>query len=415
MELVVAQSCPSCGAEITLAEDARLLRCPYCDVNNYRIERSAPRYLLPARLPAHLPPEDILYVPYLRFKGTVYEIREGGVDQRLLDTTRVGIETTDLPASLGLRPQAMRLLPMTAASPGRYVRQGIAGDEAFAEALTVAGLLRRKSLLPLYHRAFIGETLSRIYQPCYFQDGVVYDAVVRRPLGSGEWLSQRKVDSLSSHPDWEPRFLSAHCPHCGEVLEGAGDALVLHCGSCRSLWLEQDGSFRRLAWATIPHAESNALYLPFWQVTFVTEGQAMRSFGDYLRFTNQPLRVSREHDNLPLSFCIPAFKLNPKAFLQVAAQLTLGQWRLGRETAAFPEKAHAVNLPAKEAVQAIKTVLAQTTVAKKKRLPLVAEMLVVRPSCRLLYVAFVERGQDYIEERSGATVLDAALRHGRNL
>jgi len=125
MELAVAQNCPSCGAEIVLAEDTRMLRCPYCDVNNYRLERTAPRYLLPARLPVSIAADEVLYIPYLRFKGTVYEVREGSVEHRLVDTTRLGIAAPELPASLGLRPQAMRLLPLTVSRPGRYLHRRV--------------------------------------------------------------------------------------------------------------------------------------------------------------------------------------------------------------------------------------------------------------------------------------------------
>lgn len=415
MELVVAQNCPSCGAEIVLAEDSRMLRCPYCDVNNYRLERTAPRYLLPAKLPSFIPAEEVLFIPYLRFKGTVYEIRQGGVDHRLVDTTRIGIATSRIPASLGVRPQAMRLLPLTASSPGRYLHQTITGEEAFGEALAAADLLRPEGESPLYHRALIGETLSRIYQPCYFQGEQIYDAVLQRPLGMAGELIEQKVRAVPGDPSWEPRFISANCPQCGEVLAGKGDALVLYCLSCRNLWQERDGAFAFRPSAVVGAVNGSTLLLPFWRIEFATEGVEMRSFGEYLRFTNQPLRVGREHDSLPLAFFIPAFKLNPKAFLQLAAQVTLGQWRLPEVRDTFPENGYPVNLPAREAVQSLKTVVAKTTVAKKMRLPLLAKMKVIRPQSQLVYLAFTENGQDFIENHSRATVLAAALRHGRKL
>lgn len=416
MELVVAQSCPSCGGEIVLAEETRLLRCPYCDVYNYRIEQSAPRYLLPAQLPPLYPPEDVVFIPYLRFKGTVFEVRPTGVDHRLLDTTRLGIKESALPVSLGLRPQAMRLLPLTAFRPGRYVRQAIAGEEAFDQVVAVAELLGREREGPLYHRALIGETLSRIYQPCYVHGGKVYDAVLQRPLAEDDsWLTRHSDTAMPGETGWEPRFISAHCPQCSEVLAGEGDSLVLHCHHCRTQWQEQGGALRALRWSTVGASSPHAAMLPFWKVSFTTEGTVLRDFCDFLRFTKQPLALHGQNQHQPLAFVIPAFKLNPKSFLQLASQLTFGQWRLPAASDTFPENAYPVNFPAKEAVQAIKTVLAQTTMAKKMRLPLLAEMRVVSADCALIYLPFLSSGHDFVEEFTGATVHSAALRFGRKL
>ncbi|EKD37255.1 MAG: hypothetical protein ACD_75C01195G0001, partial [uncultured bacterium] len=75
-------------------------------------------------------------------------------------------------------------------------------------------------------------------------------------------------------------------------------------------------------------AESTARYLPFWRITFTTKGWSLKSYGDYLRLVNPPIVFGDRFDATPLSFLIPAFKINPKAFLQVAAQLTVSQWKL---------------------------------------------------------------------------------------
>ncbi len=413
MDLVIAQSCPSCGAEISLAEDDRLVRCPYCDVYNYRVAGSAPRYLLPGRLPAGVDPAAVVHIPYLRFKGTVYEVGGEGVHHRIVDTTRLGIEENDLPPSLGLRPQAMRLLPLIASRPGSYLRQSVPREEAFNQAVAVAGLLRRRERRSLFHRAFIGETLSRIYQPCYLHGDTVFDGVVARPLGSGELFSRHH--SVAADPAWEPRFISSHCPRCSGGMDGERDTLVLRCRGCRSEWQEEGGRFVPVSSTMVPTTIRDALHLPFWRVTIATEGVRLTGFGDYLRFTNQPIAVRPAFDSLPLCLWVPAFKLNPRSFLQLAAQLTLGQWRLPAAEEGFVDEAYGVNLPAREAVQAVKTVLAHTTVSKKTSLPLLAELRIARHETRLIYVPFIVRGLDYVEEHSGAALLAAALRFGKTL
>jgi hypothetical protein len=415
MDLTIEQSCPSCGASIVLLEDDRLIRCAYCDVNNYRLESFTSRYLLPSKQPDNISPSQLFFAPYLRFKGTVFYVREGEVRHTILDTTRLGIEEEKLPATLGLRPQAMKLLPVVASTEGTFFQQTLPTNSAFTHAAQVSDLFRDNCGKDIYHRAFIGETLSRIYQPCYLHEGVVYDAVLNRPIGLGEWLERHRDKTCSAKIGWEPKFISTICPECSGLLDGERDSLVLHCRNCESLWQENGNRFQPLAWQVVGSAERSAQYLPFWRVTFSTSGQVMKSFGDYLRFTNQPVVVDTQYDFAPLAFWVPAFKLNPKAFLQVAAQLTVSQWRIPSGNRWRLTNDHPVTLNQKEAVQAIKSILAVTTLNKSNRLPLLPEMTVVDAQCQLIFLPFIKQPHDYIQEHTSATVLAAALRFGRTL
>jgi len=416
MELTIEQNCPSCGASIVLREDDRLIRCIYCDVNNYRLERVAGRYLLPSKLPAHIDQSQLFYTPYLRFKGSIFYIRGAEVKHKIVDTSRIAIEAdTTIPVSLGLRPQAMRLTPVVSTVKGGFVCQTVPTKSVFAQAAMVTDLFGEKSERAVYHRAFIGETLSRIYQPCYLHEGAVFDAVDNRNLGDQSLVANHVAKTCASKASWEPQFISTLCPQCGGLLGGKRDSRVLQCKNCESLWQENDGKFMPIEWQVVESAESTAKYLPFWQVTFSTKGWNLKSFGDYLRFTNQPFVFGDRFDSTPLSFLIPAFKINPRAFLQVASQLTVSQWKLPKGSKRRVVNDHSVNLGDKEAIQAIKSVLAATTVNKKDRLPLLPKITVSNTECTLMYLPFIEQPHDYVQEHTRATLIAAALRYGRSL
>ncbi len=415
MDLTIEQSCPSCGAPIVLLEDDRLIRCASCDVNNYRLESGAARYVLPSKYPDHIAPAQLFFIPYLRFKGTIFYVHEGEIGHKIVDATRIGIEEEKLPATLGLRPQAMKLIPVVASVEGAFVGQTVATKAAFTQAAMVTELFDGKSDKTLYHRAFIGETLSRIYQPCYLHEGIAYDAVVNKPLGSGRLLDRYQDKISPSKVSWEPQFISTICPECSGLLAGERDSLVLPCRNCESLWQENGKKFQPLSWQVVESDDRTAEYLPFWQITFSTRGWVLQSFGDYLRFTNQPLVVAGRFDSIPLAFWIPAIKLNPKAFLQISSQLTVSQWRIPSGSMRRLDNDHPVTLNQKEAVQAIKSVLAATTLNKSKRLPLLPQMTIVDARCQLIYLPFTKQPHDYVQEHTSAVLLAAALRFGRKL
>lgn len=415
MELTIEQSCPSCGASIVLFEDDRLIRCEYCDVYNYRLESGAVRYLLLSRLPDHISPSQLFYLPYFRFKGTIFFVRQSEVGHKIVDATWRGIDEEKLPVSLGLRPQAMKLMPVVAATEGNFVPSTVPVKSAFTHAAMITDPFSGKSDNDLYHRAFIGETLSHIYQPCYLHEGMAYDAVINSPLCQGHMLERHMGDAGSSKISWEPQFISTICPECSSPLSGERDSQVLHCRNCQSLWQESSKKFQSLSWQVVESGESSAHYLPFWKIIFSTAGRALKSFGDYLRYTNQPVVVTERFDLLPLSFWIPAFKVNPKAFLQAAAQLTLSQWRIPPGSRRDIINDHPVTLGQNEAVQALKSVLAFTTLNKRKVLPYLPQMTITSPRCELTYLPFVKHPHDFIQEHTSTTILAAGLRFGRKL
>ncbi len=416
MELTIEQSCPSCGADLILREDDRLIDCRFCGVHAYRVDSSACRYLLPEASPQSITASQIFYAPYLRFRGTIFAVQHNRLSHRLVDTTRLAIAADPLALSLGLRPQAMAVRPVVAKTAGLFLQQTMPTREVFRHATRLADLLKKRSGGTTQHRAFIGETLSRIYQPFYLKGEMVHDAVDNRPVCPREALAGHLLKTCRSKVSWEPRFLNTICRSCGGLLGGERDSVVLQCRNCAAHWQEEGKAFVPVTWEVVSSRNPEVLHLPFWRIELVTAGHRLASFADYLRFTNQPVVATAIDQRRPLCFWIPAIKIQPKAFLQLAGQLTIAQGRLpAGKSGTPPTSSHPVTLPRLEGEQSVKTVLAATTLARAKSLPLLPEIDVRPIRVVLCYLPFRRQTHDLVEEYTGATVQTAAIRYGRSL
>ncbi|SDO68521.1 Rcat domain-containing protein [Desulforhopalus singaporensis] len=411
MELTVAQPCPTCGAEIVLREDERLLRCDYCDVNNYMVHSSLPRFLLPARLPTHIQQRDLFYLPYLRFKGVVYTYGGQKVRHSIIDTTRAGSGLEKIPLSLGLRPQVMNILPVTANTPGGFIKQSVAAKTVFKEAAKLTTVVSGSRKNKFIHMAFIGESLSRIYLPVYCHRGALYDGVTRRMLLEEVVSDNLEALSVAGRKEWEPKFISTLCPGCGDPMEAAGGSLVMICTNCDSGWLEQGGRFEAADGLTVK-GSADCGYVPFWYLKTTTAGAELASFADFLELTNQPVMIRKSHREKQLAFMVPAFKANPRTYLQAARNFTLRQGLFPDGERTFKGHRYPVTMPSGEAAQSIKSVLAFCAVSHVKIRELIGRLSFTVAAPKLIYLPFRDAGHDVIQEQSGISISAAALKYG---
>lgn len=419
MDLSIEQPCPSCGAEITLSEDDRLILCPFCDVANYRVGQTLPRYVLPARLPSLVDESSLFHVPYLRFKGCIYSISRGGISHRLLDTTRLGCKGRSLPVSLGLRPQAMKLRPVTASMSGSFVRQTAATQTMFDEAARIAKAFTELQKPDVSHRAFIGETISRVYLPVYTRGGMLYDGITHARLGGEAAAERLRNDLLVARRDWEPRYISTLCPECGAGMQGGRDSLVVVCDGCDRQWGEEKGRFEPVDYAALPSMDQDTCYLPFWLIYPLDERNMLKTFAQFLELTNQPQVIRKVHEETKFSMILPAFKLNPSLYLQAAKMATVGQlqWQpvVDRGCIIPAGSVYPVTLPHKEAAEAMKTLLVASAVSMNRVLDQLPLLKFTGYRKQLFYLPFSDRGHDFIEQYSGMAINAAALRFGRAL
>ena len=443
MDIKVEQACPQCGAPIVIRETDRLLTCPYCEVKNFMRSNGAFRYYLPPQGENNRD-KSIVYVPYFRFKGNIFVINEAGIGYKVMDTTQIGMDLYGLPPSLGIRPQAMpvkRLLPQT---PGRYlslttrartvlekairltplrverretVRKPVTydGENVVYDISTKIKTVEYSSHSRFLHRAFIGETVSFVYLPVEAGEEDILDGVTGSPLLRRDQVSGNLLQGKPFNPRWQVQFMSTLCPRCGWSLDGEGDSLLMTCKNCDTAWSLGREKLEEVNWQMVPGDRRTALYLGFWKISGQIPALDIRSFGDFIRRTNQPMIVRSAWDQQKMSFWIPAFKLRPKVFLRVGRQATIGQWRLTPREGHVQDNLYAVTLPASEAKQSVKVILAASAASRKKIFPFLPKVRLQDATATLVYLPFVDKGHDWYQPQSGITVAKTVLRFGRSL
>jgi ribosomal protein L37AE/L43A len=176
IELRIDHQCPQCGAPAVLEESDRLYRCAFCRVLSYLLPRGAARYVLPHQVPAGA---DLTYVPYWRFKGTIFTCGADGIRHRFTDESHRAVDDPAFPPSLGLRSQALRLKFVTPATAGCFLEPS-GGRQQALDFFTRRQASRQPP--PIYLQTQVGESLSLIYTPIYRHGQDLYDGVLNRPL-----------------------------------------------------------------------------------------------------------------------------------------------------------------------------------------------------------------------------------------
>jgi len=414
MEILVQQPCPQCSGAVTLSASARLLVCPYCGVKNFLQTRGPFRYTLPDRV-VDDQQDQRLYAPYLRFKGTVFLITEKGISHRIVDTTRNGFPLPGLAPSLGVRPQAMKLVRLHRKTRGRFLRLSVKAKVLLEQATRLDNLVAKNGS-ELLHRAYIGEHISFIYLPLVRKDTMLLDAVIDKPLVSLDQPGLLPLQGTPFNPRWQMNFLPTLCPRCGWSLDGEGDCLVLTCSNCKTAWQAGHKGLERISCTIIPGRETTALYLGFWKIRVQFPSLGLKSFADFIQLTNQPLVPRREWHDQALYFWIPAFKLRPKSFLRAGRQATVNQWRLAREKELeILPNLYPVTLPSTEARQALKITLAASAISRKKVFPYLHKAHPEPGSSKLVFLPCIDRYHDWVQPDTGIVLAKKILGFGRKL
>ena len=413
MDIRVEQSCPQCGAPVTLSETSRLLTCPYCGTKNFLQTSSVFRYVLPDKVE---PPERgrLLYAPYIRFRGNIFLVSEAGMTCRVVDTTQQGTILPALPPSLGVRAQAMKLARLTAETGGRFLRLSIKTKVILEKAAQIGEQSGRGGQV-IFHRAYIGDTVSLIYLPLLRDNNCLFDAVTDTMLIDLDRETSLPLQGKPFNPRWQVNFLPTLCPRCGGDLDGEGDCLVLTCGNCDTAWEIGNDGLRRLQWQILPGDGDHPLYLAFWKISTRIPAMEIESFADFINKTNQPVVPRPQWHERPMSFWIPAFKLRPKIFLRVARQVTIGQWRLDPEKGHVAPNLYPVTLPASEARQAVKVTLAASATSPGNIFPFLPQARLRDVKMSLVYLPFADKQHDWMQPETGAVIDKNVLRFGRTL
>jgi hypothetical protein len=400
-DLFIQHQCMQCGGPITLAETDRLVRCDFCRVRSYLLPQLFFRYMLPSKAPID---RSLIYVPYWRYKGMLFFATDRGMQHRFVDASRLAVDDATVPASLGLRSQAMTLQFVTPETPGRFLKPEInfTGASALFKNLTIPG-----DGGTVYHQTDVGEAVSLIYAPFYDADGL-HDAVLNKKLGGAE-KSARLFAMPGGAPTWKIRFLPTLCPGCGWDMEGQRDSLALICRNCDSVWRPTRDGLKRTRFLCIEGDSPDVLYLPFWRFTATVSGISLDNYADLVRIANLPRVVQPGWEEQPFHFWSLAFKVRPKIFLRVSQQLNLSQPLVsGDENHHAPVlpkgRIHPVNLPVSEAVESLKISLASFIKPPKSMLPRLPGISITPESARLVYLPFHEGHHEYANEKVGVNL-----------
>lgn len=408
MGFTVEQECPQCGAPIELEETDLLLLCPYCNVKSYLFTPDYFRFVLPHKAPNR----DLIYVPYLRFKGNVYFCNDSSLRHRIIDITHSGSPLKGIPASLGLRPQAMKLKFMTPDITGEFLKFTLETSKILDRACRLSS---PKSAGQILHRAYIGEVLSLIYLPIFVAEDTLFDAVLNRPITRLRDGKESIDPKAEKNPQWQVKYLATLCPQCGWNLEGERDSVVLICTNCETAWEASKGGFVKIGLETSPGNGGNNVHLPFWKISATSKGVEINSFADFIRVTNQPRVIQEQWKHQTMSFWSPAFKIRPKVFLNLSRQFTISQKQFQTEDKIPENNFHPVTLSRSEAAQALKLTLAGSTLNKKSVFPHLPQIKFHIKNSTLVFLPFRDTGNEMIQQDLGISININTLAFGRYL
>ncbi len=415
MDFSIKQSCPQCGAPVYLHESTSLVVCPFCKVKNYITNTAVPRYVLPCHPSINQEKEDLYHVPYLRFKGAIFQVNATNISHRIVDTTELGVTSPLLPFSLGYRPQAMQLHRASPQTSGRFLYLTIKIKHILSRAVHLADMTVHVDS-SLLHRAYIGETLSFVYLPILEKRGKIFDAVTNTPLRQAPRDNLFLEKSKPFQYAWQPDFIPALCPHCGWDLPGGSNSLAMICPNCDTAWELLPKGFRELTWQQGESSDGQAIWLPFWKMTTQIPELAISTFADFIMATKQQFTTTRPGNKKPMSFIIPAFKVRPEIFLQTATRMTLVQHLFHFVPGdSHIKPRHPANLACREARQFFKVILAKSAVDKRRILPMLPGIRFINVKATLIYLPFHDDGHDFIQEQSGIAINKNVLSWGRKL
>jgi hypothetical protein len=364
------------------------------------------------------PPEsgpDISYVPYWRLKGMAFTVTAGAIRSGAVDISHIALDAPSLPWSLGIQTQLarVRLLGPGAAgtflAPALSVKQALAGYEKNMKQLGIPPWTDRA-----LHRAWIGEQTSLIYYPLVRRDGRIADALRGRAYEPiADWETR---GDAAKQPEIPVRFYAATCPDCGRDLDGEGDSLVLTCANCERAWGREPGGLEEISYGVIPERGGGELHgLPFWRIRAGVTGLSLASVADYIRLCNLPRAVTPSTEETPFYFWVPAFKIHAELFMTLIRRMTLFQWQGETEKVLDGLECHPVSIPAGEAVESLKTALADLAADKKNLLPRLGDIGIESKEALLIYLPFRAKGGELTQPQVPLGIQRKALQYGLNI
>ena len=267
---------------------------------------------------------------------------------------------------------------------------------------------------PTVYQANIGDNLSIIYSPFYF-DGCLVDAILNQPI-TKKLPEDFDISAYTGNRlDWKIRFLPTLCPHCGWDLEGQRDSLVLSCENCKAVYKPDKNGFSRLTTVHFAGEGEHLRYLPFWRIKADISGISLTSYSDLVREANLPKAVQPGMMDPAFYFWAPAFKVRPRFFIQLSQTMTVAQ-PAGKLLQGIPDSSlHPVNLPLKEGLESLKLTLSGMIKPRQKVISILPDIQITPRRFVLVYIPFVEKHHDWVQPWMNVAINKNMLAHAKNL
>ncbi|WDN87607.1 hypothetical protein BuS5_00575 [Desulfosarcina sp. BuS5] len=407
INILIEYQCPQCGAPATLNETDRLIRCEYCRVKSYLMQKDYFRFMLPNKAPGD---KELIFFPYWRFKGFFFAASTNGITHRLLDISYQAVKSTFFPVSAGLRTQTLKMRFVAPDTKGNFLKPQLSINE-------VMEIIDKRSPNNItgncFHTAHIGESLSLIYAPFYL-DKRLYDAVLNKPI-SNQVPDNFDIETLpGGSPAWSMRFVPTLCPHCGWDMEGDRGSLVLTCRNCNSIWQPGRKELKPLKFVHIPGQGDNITYFPFYRVKAEISGLDLSSYADLARIANIPKVIQKDWEEKEFFFWTLGFKVRPKIFLRIQRDLTLLQPQDNLQNSLPDSNIYPVTLPVKEAIEGLKIILG-SFIKPRSKISELSKIKIKPKSFLLVYIPFDKQHHEYMQRKYKICINKNMLSHAGNL
>ncbi|MGM0611402.1 MAG: hypothetical protein ACQES5_10000 [Thermodesulfobacteriota bacterium] len=402
--------CPRCGAPIGLDESEHIIDCPYCRVRHIITSPGHLTCLIPPRHENR--PEKTIYVPYWHFRGLTFAMTGPEIRHRILDISYLAARIKGIPYSLGLRTQTQSLHFAGPNSNSLYIKPAIKKNSLVRKiGSRLLGLGPSQAEPPL--QSHIGDLVMLVHSPVFALKDKIYDGLTGNMLKEVSPYSILKQSA--PEPDTKPSFQPAICPHCGWDLCGDNSSLIQFCDNCRRMWTSIQGKLHNIDYAFAGEKDARLTWLPFWEIEVKNSMLGLNSRDDLVRLANLPRVTDAKADSKPLTFLIPAFKLNPALFLRLSRQSTVFGFASKKPRDFNPSDTFPCTLPVSEAYEAIIPVIYDLAQDKKDIRSRLSRSKFLLRRCRALFLPFMEQGSELIQPDMNVAVPASALRFGQKL
>ena len=144
-------------------------------------------------------------------------------------------------------------------------------------------------------------------------------------------------------------------------------------------------------------------------------GIALSTVADYIRLCNLPRAVMPSTEEAPFHFWVPAFKIHAELFLTLIRRMTMFQWQGEMGTGLEGLECHPVSITAGEAVESLKTALADLAADKRNLLPRLGDIRIEARETLLVYLPFRAKGGELIQPQVPLGIQRKALQYGMNI